>query len=90
MHFIKLVLLVHFLQMLYEVHALLLCYEKDIDEITHQISCIKELSDYVRTRSTTRFTHFLMMQYNDFRWIEHFRIMQKFVRQLTKKLKPLM
>jgi hypothetical protein len=123
MHFIKLVLLVHFLQMLYEVHALLLCYEKDIDEITHQTSCINakstsreifqtllnyvvlheyqmslvydlmltmELSDYVRIRSTTRFTHFLMMQYNDFKWIEHFRIMRKFVRQLTKKLKPLM
>jgi hypothetical protein len=27
--------------MLYEKHeSLLLCYEKDIDEITHQISCI--------------------------------------------------
>jgi hypothetical protein len=26
-------------------------------------------------------SHFLMMQYNDFRWIEHFKVMQNFVQQ---------
>lgn len=33
---------------------------------------------------------FLMMQYDDFKWIEHFIVMRKFVRQLIEKLKPLM
>lgn len=31
-----------------------------------------------------------MMQYNDFRWIEHFRVMRKFVQQLIERLKFLM
>ncbi len=30
------------------------------------------------------------MQYNNLRWIEHFRVSKNFIHHLTKKLKPFM
>ncbi len=49
-----------------------------------------DLGDWVKARSTTWYFQFLMSQYNDPRWIEHFRVSKEFVFQLTMKLKHLM
>lgn len=47
---------------------------------SYKISCIsylllnQDVGDWVKARSTTWFSQFLMMQYNDKRWIEHSRV----------------
>lgn len=50
----------------------------------------KDLGDWVKARSTTWYSQFLMSQYSDPRWIEHFRVSKEFVFQLTMKLKHFM
>ncbi len=50
----------------------------------------KDLGDRVKARSTTWYSQFLMSQYSDPRWIEHFKVSKEFVFQLTMKLKHLM
>jgi hypothetical protein len=50
----------------------------------------KKFGKWVKTLSITWFFHFLMTQYEDFRWIDHFRITCKFVEQLIAKLKHFM
>ncbi len=47
----------------------------------------KEFSNWVKVRFTTWYSHFLMTQYNDSQWIEHFRIGRGFVIHLFSKLK---
>jgi hypothetical protein len=47
----------------------------------------KKFGNWVKTWSITWIFHFLMTQYEDFRWIDHFRITCKFVEQLIAKLK---
>ncbi len=38
----------------------------------------KDLGNWVKTRSTTCYSQFLMSQYNDPRWIEHFKVRKDF------------
>jgi len=47
----------------------------------------KKFGNWVKTWSITWIFHFLMTQYEDFRWIDHFRITCKFVEQLIAKIK---
>ncbi len=48
----------------------------------------QDLEDWVKARSTTGtwYSQFLMTQYNDKKWIEHFQVSKSFVRQLIHKL----
>jgi hypothetical protein len=50
----------------------------------------KDLGYWVKARSTTWYSQFLMSQYNNPRWIEHFKVSREFFFQLTMKLKHLM
>ncbi len=47
------------------------------------------MGDWVKTRNTTWYLHFLMIQYDDQRWVEHFKVTRKDIVQIIKKLKPL-
>jgi hypothetical protein len=49
-----------------------------------------DLGDWVKTSSMTWYSHFLMIQYDNSRWIEHFRVNRNFVSHLTIKLKHFM
>lgn len=61
----------------------------------HQLSIIYnilgnvEMGDWVKARSTTWYSNFLMVQFDNKRWIEHFRVTQDVVQQLTERLRPL-
>ncbi len=49
-----------------------------------------DLGDQVKARSTTWYSYFLMIQYDNSRWIEHFKMIMDFVSHLTIKVKHLM
>ncbi len=46
----------------------------------------KEVGDWIKAMNTTWYSNFLMAQYNNKRWVEHFCITKKIVLQLMKKL----
>lgn len=50
----------------------------------------QEFGDWVKAKSTTWYFDFLMIQYDNHHWIEHFWVSKKFVQRLTLKLSPLM
>ncbi len=50
----------------------------------------RKFGNWVKTWSITWIFHFLMTQYEDFRWIDHSRITCKLVEQLIAKLKHFM
>jgi hypothetical protein len=55
-----------------------------------RISCVYELllnQELGDAHSTPWYSQFLMTQYDDKRWIEHFWVSRSFVRQLIEKLK---
>jgi len=49
----------------------------------------KEVGDLVKAKSITWYSNFFMTQYDNQRWVEHFRMTKKVVLQFTKKLKCL-
>jgi hypothetical protein len=49
----------------------------------------KDLGTKAKTRSTTWYSQFFMNQYNNLRWVEHFKVTKEFAFQLTMKLKYL-
>jgi hypothetical protein len=49
----------------------------------------KEVGDWVKARSTTWYSNFLMKQYDNKRWVEHFQITKEIVLQLIEKFNPL-
>jgi hypothetical protein len=60
----------------------------------HRINCNFDLmmstntGNWVKTRSTW-YLHFLMIQYDNQRGVEHFKVTRNVIVQITKKLKPL-
>jgi hypothetical protein len=53
----------------------------------YELLLCQELGDWVKARSTTWYSQFLLTQYEDKSWIEHFQVNRTFVRQLPKRLK---
>jgi hypothetical protein len=49
----------------------------------------KEVGGRVKARSTTWYSNFLMTQYDNKRWVEHFQITKEIVLQLIEKFNPL-
>ncbi len=45
----------------------------------------KEVGDWIKAVNTTWYSNFLMAQYDNKRWVEHFCITKNIILQLTKK-----
>jgi hypothetical protein len=49
----------------------------------------KKLGDWVKAQNITWYSNFLMIKYDNQRWVEHFHITHEIALQLTEKLRPL-
>jgi hypothetical protein len=57
----------------------------------HQVCCNFNLTmntnmgDWVKTQNTTWYSHFFMIEYDNKKWVEHFRMGRKFIVQIIEK-----